>query len=249
MSGLRFVPLGVGDAFTALHYSSCLAIEAAGEWILVDCPHPIQKMMREASAQSGVVIAPERISGVVLTHLHGDHASGLEGLAYYFHFGLRKRLKLLVHPHVEERLWSGHLAAGMEQLLPAVGAKAREMKFEDYFDRISLREGAPVQFGPFEIDCRMTIHHVPTTALRFRAEGRSLGYSADTAFDPTLIEWLAAADTVIHETNLGIHTPYESLAALPLELRKRMKLIHYPDAFDLGSSVIEPLVQGRLYQA
>jgi ribonuclease BN (tRNA processing enzyme) len=88
------------------------------------------------------------------------------------------------------------------------------------------------------------MHSLPTTALRIRAGGRSLGYSADTSFDPTLIDWLAQADLVIHETNHGIHTPYEKLAELPADLRERMRLIHYPDDFDLKASAIVPLRQG-----
>lgn len=44
-----------------------------------------------------------------------------------------------------------------------------------------------------------------------------------------------------------MHTPYEKLAALPAELRARMRLIHYPDDFDTSASVIEPLAQGRRY--
>src|SRR5262245_54224648 len=121
MSGLRFLPLGVGDAFSAIHYSSSMALEAAGEWILVDCPHPIQKIIREASARAAAPLAPDLVRGVILTHLHADHASGLEGLAYYTYFYLRRRLPLLLHPAVLERLWEGHLAAGMEELLPRVG--------------------------------------------------------------------------------------------------------------------------------
>jgi hypothetical protein len=31
-------------------------------------------------------------------------------------------------------------------------------------------------------------------------------------------------------------------------LRSRMRLIHYPDAFDLEASTIEPLYQGRCYE-
>ena len=77
--------------------------------------------------------------------------------------------------------------------------------------------------------------------------GRTLGYSADTAFDPGLIAWLAEADLFIHETNYGVHTPYASLAALPADLRARMRLIHYPDAFDLAHSTIEPLEERRVY--
>ncbi|MBI4512233.1 MAG: hypothetical protein HY698_21550 [Deltaproteobacteria bacterium] len=68
--------------------------------------------------------------------------------------------------------------------------------------------------------------------------GRTLGYSSDTAFDPELIAFLEPADLIIHETNLGpAHTPYSALAALPADLRAKLRLIHYPDGFDMTSSI------------
>jgi ribonuclease BN (tRNA processing enzyme) len=245
---MRFVPLGVGDAFSARWYSSCLAIEAEGAWLLVDCPHPIRKILREASATAGVDLDVDRFEAVVVTHLHADHASGLEGFGYFAHFVLRRPARLVAHADVVARLWDGHLAAGMERLLPSVDAPARCMKLEDYFAWTPLALERALQVGPFTIECRKTIHHIPTTALRVRAGGRTLGISADTAFDPSLIAWLAEADLVIHETNYGVHTPYEKLAALPAALRSKMRLIHYPDAFDLANSAIEPLTQGRAYE-
>ena len=244
----RFVPLGVGDAFSALYYSTCVALEAAGTTVLVDCPHPIQKMMREASIASSLNVSPASVAAVLLTHLHADHCSGLEGLAYYTFFYLQRRLPLYLHEDVLARLWDGHLAAGMEHLLPAVGAEVRHMKLDDYFEIHLLRDDAEVQLGPFSIECRKTIHHVPTTALRVRAEGRTLGHSADTAFDESLIAWLGESDLIIHETNHGVHTPYEKLAALPAEVRRKLRLIHYPDGFDEAASVIEALHQGVAYE-
>ncbi|MBI2391735.1 MAG: MBL fold metallo-hydrolase [Deltaproteobacteria bacterium] len=253
----RFVPLGVGDAFTALHYSTCLALEAEGALLLVDCPHPIQKMMREASlAVAGATLAPSRVSAVVLTHLHADHCSGLEGLAFWTFFHERRRLPLYLHREVLDELWHGHLAAGMTHLLtakgsangPAVGVERVRMSLDDYFEVHLLDEARAVSCGPFSIECRKTIHHVPTTALRVRAAGRTLGHSADTAFDESLIAWLQEADLVVHETNHGVHTPYEKLAALPAALRAKMRLVHYPDDFDVAASVIEPLREGRIYE-
>ena len=44
-SPFRFICLGCGDAFSALYYSSCLAIEAGGRTLLIDCPHPIRKIL------------------------------------------------------------------------------------------------------------------------------------------------------------------------------------------------------------
>lgn len=239
---MRVVPLGVGDAFSALFYSSCLAIEHADRWILVDCPHPIRKMLRESSAQVDL----DRVEAVALTHLHADHASGLEGYGYFSHFALSRRALIAAHPPVVERLWAGHLAAGMERLVTGVGPARRTLA--DYFALLPLHVGEAVEVGPFEIECRPTRHHIATTAFRIHAGGKTLGYSADTAFDPDLIEWLADADLVIHETNHGSqHTAYAELAKLPEALRSKMRLIHYPDEFDLGKSVIEPIEQGRTY--
>lgn len=246
--GLRLLALGTGDAFSARWYSTCLALESGGQWLLIDCPHPIRKMMAEASASAGVTLDVDGLVGAVVTHLHADHASGLEGLGYFAFFVLGRRLPLLVHPAVGARLWDGHLAAGMEQLLPAVGAPFREMHLEDYFQPVDLDEARAVELGPFSIECRRTIHHIPTTALRVRAGGRTLSHSADTAFDPGLIDWLMQSDLVLHETNYGVHTPFADLAALPAATRGKMRLVHYPDQLDLEAAAasILPLRQGEL---
>lgn len=247
MSGLRFLTVGIGDAFSALHYSCCLALEAEGRWLLVDCPHPLRKMLHEASMSAGVTLDIDDLDGVVVTHLHADHSSGLEGLGYYSHFVVGRRARLLMHPAVQERLWEGHLAAGMERLIEPETWREHRVGLDDYFEIVPLSEESTVELGPFRVECRRTVHHVPTTALRIQAGGRTLGISSDTTFDRGLIDWLAPSDLIIHETNLGVHTDYEQLVALPEELRARMRLIHYPDFFDIAGSEIEALVQGRLY--
>lgn len=236
------VPLGIGDAFSAIHYSSCVALEHAGRWMLIDCPHPIRKMLKESGA--GIDIGD--IEGVALTHLHADHVSGLEGYGYFSFFALNRKAKLVVHEAVKARLWDGCLAAGMEHLgLPGTD-RARRCGLDDYYDVVPISEASPAELGPFHIECRRTQHHIPTTAFRVRAGDTTIGYSADTAFDASLIAWLSEADLVIHETNYGpAHTPYAKLAELPPELRAKMRLIHCPDDFDHAGSAIEPLVQGR----
>lgn len=243
---MRILPLGVGDAFTARYYSSSVAVEHEGQWLLIDCPHPIRKMMREASEKAGVRLDVGDITALALTHLHADHSSGVEGFGYFCHFAVGHEARLLVHPEVEADLWHRHLHAGMHQLLPKADGTPVPKELHDFFEVTQLDETRAVRIGPFEIECRKTIHHIPTTALRIRAGGKTLGYSADTAFDPSLIQWLSASDLFIHETNFGVHTPYEKLAALPESTRKKMRLIHYPDEFDVGASVIPALRQGEL---
>lgn len=244
---MRFVTLGVGDAFSRVHYSSSLAVEHEGFWMLVDCPHPLRKIMKESGDAAGVPLDVDRIGGVVLTHLHADHCAGLEDLAYYSFFTVGRKVELYAHPKVLARVWENHLAAGMDQTLAAIDQPPVRRTMDDYFRVHPLSETEEVRAGPFLVTCRPTIHHIFTTAVRLRAGGRSLGCSADTAFDPTLIEWLARSDVIVHETNVGLHTPYEKLLGLPEAVRRKIRLIHYPDAFDANASAIEPLREGRLY--
>lgn len=246
MSELRLVCLGVGDAFSRLWYTSALALRCEGQWLLIDCPHPIRKILAESGASAGEPLDVDSIAGVVLTHLHADHASGLEGFAFYNHFALGRKTVLLAHPAVLEPLWERQLAVTMSRLSLDPAAPA-SMQLTDYFDIRPLDEARATTFGPFSIECRLTRHPVPTFALRLSGGGRCLGHSSDTAFDPGLIDWLSASDLILHETNLGVHTPYADLAALPEPLRRRMRLTHYPDNFAPSPPAIELLVQGQAY--
>jgi ribonuclease BN (tRNA processing enzyme) len=248
MSGPRLLVLGVGDAFSALHYSSSFAVEAHGRWLLIDCPHPIFKMLHEAGQQSGLTLDLKQLDGLVLTHLHADHCSGLEGLAFYYRYILNQRVPLYTHADVVADLWSRSLAAGMEFSLQKIGLPPVQRVLDEFFDVHLLAPGQPATIGSFTIDCRPTIHNIPTIAVRVSGGGRSLGYSADTIFDPNLVEWLAASELVIHEASgTFMHTPYAALAALPEPLRRKIRLIHCPDDFDDANSVLELLHQGQLY--
>lgn len=245
MTGMSVLPIGVGDAFSRLHYSSSVVLESGGQRLLIDCAHPIRKVLHEAGERAGTPLDIPDIDAVLITHLHGDHVSGLDSFAYFVHFALGKKVKLLCHPLVRERLWSDCLAAAMDGLLSAGGSAPEPKRFDDYFEWLPLSETEPVRFGPFAIESRLTRHHVPTTALRVTAGARTLGYSADTSYDPQLIDWLSRAHLILHETNLGEHTPHESLAALPESLRARMRLYHYPDGFDPQPRAIELLREGE----
>ena len=243
MSELEVVVLGVGDTFSERHHSTAVLLVCDGFRLAIDCPDQYRGVLKDAAEVSGKSLSLSDIDHVLITHVHGDHMNGLEGVAFYKHFVDRRRLTLLTGPELREYIWEQRLQASMSALWD--GQQYRQLGFDDYFEHVPLSWTEKVQLGPFTIRARRTIHHVPTSALFIEAAGRKLGYSADTAFDPELIAFLEPADLIIHETNLGpAHTPYAALAALPAELRARMRLIHYMDSFDTEASVITPLREG-----
>lgn len=243
MSDFRVTALGVGDTFSARHFPTALLLCASGFNLAIDCPDSYRRVLAHARGTSRDVPELTDLSHVLITHVHGDHMNGLEGVAFFKRFVEQKRVELVTSSEVRSVIWEQRLRAPMERLFD--GSAHRTLGFDDYFAHHELGFDAPLEVGPFRIWARPTLHHVPTSALLIEAHGKKLGYSSDTAFDPELISFLEPADLILHETNYGpAHTPYAKLCGLPQSLQRRMRVIHYPDEFDPGENVLRPIAQG-----
>ncbi len=186
MSPFQVIVLGVGDTFSELHAPSSLLLVANGFHLAIDCPDMYRRVLREASQNGAGPLDLSRIDDVLLTHVHGDHMNGLEGVGFYKHFWEHKRMRLHTFPESLDGLWDRRLKISMGQLWN--GERHMEMRFEDYFDARPLSWEGVNRVGPFEVELRMTRHHVATCSLKVRYQERCLGYSSDTAFDPGLID-------------------------------------------------------------
>jgi ribonuclease BN (tRNA processing enzyme) len=243
MSGFDLIALGVGDTFSEVHHPTAFLLQAEGFSLAIDCPDSYRAVLRDAARTTDRGLSLADIDDVLITHVHGDHMNGLEGVAFFKRFAQGKRVVLHTTPEAAAVLWEQRLRAPMEHLWD--GRCLQRLRFEDYFELHLLAWSGESRIGPFRVLTRRTVHHVPTCALLIEHGGRTLGYSSDTAFDPSLVDFLSSADLILHETNLGpAHTPWQSLVELPQDLRRRMRLVHYPDGLEIDG--IERLPQGAL---
>ncbi len=244
--GFELIVLGVGDAFSQCRYPAALLLSCEGYLLAIDCPDRYRAVLHDASKRSGRSLDLARIDDFLITHVHGDHMSGIEMIGFYKRFVEGgERIRLHTTEEVREVIWDERLKGSMGVL--SDGRETRQMVFEDFFDYRPLDWQGNNRVGPFSLNIRRTKHHVPTTALMIEASGRKLGYSCDTAFDPELIAFLEPADLIVHETNFGpCHTDIEQLNGLSTALRRKMRLIHYPDEFERDCSDIVPLDEGEI---
>lgn len=251
---LYLLPLGIGDAFTSLFFHSSFLLIAEGRLVLVDCPAPLRRIVHEASRKAHLELDVADIDHVILTHMHGDHCNGLEEFAFYKRFVLNaERPHLYLLPEVEDRLWGKRLSGVLEEIsIPGTSVASRR-GFEDYFQVHKWEEGEFQHLAELGLDMefviRRTNHFIPCFGFRARLNDYSVGYSADTAFDPKHIDFLKSASLVIHETGHGSgHTPLQELAGLSPELRSKMVLIHVPDDLNVFDCGIPVLSEGSLYE-
>ena len=242
---MKILITGIGDAYTARHFGTSALIEAPEGYILLDCPEPIHRVLREATEAANWNVDYRSINDIILTHLHGDHSNGLEML------GFRRLFMDDSNPAVKPRLHTTQPVADRlwEKLAPSMdGANYGTLRtLDDFYDLRIIDPDHEATIAGLSVHCRYTGHPISTIGLLFSNGTNTFGWSSDTPYEQKHIVWLNQADVIVHESNLGMaHTPIEDLNALPDELRAKIRLIHLPDDFDPGTTDMVPLRQGEV---
>ncbi len=246
---MRMLVLGVGDAFTRLHFGTSVLLEGPEGFVLLDCPDLVHRALHEASARASWKVDALGINDILLTHLHGDHCNGLESCGFAHAYPPAGAASSATRPRIHtsrpvaDRLW--------ERLAPAMdeAASARPRTLDDYYDLRVLEPGTTATVAGLDVQCRFTQHPIPTIGLLISDGNRTLGWSGDTVFEQAHIEWLNQADVIVHEANRGdAHTSVETLNTLPPALQSKIRLVHMVDDFDPAATQMTPLHEGEVLE-
>ena len=240
---MRIIVTGPGDAFSATRFGSSALIETAEGFVAIDCPASPLAMYRSAASRTGIPIDPGSIRHVLLTHLHADHAGGLETMAFY------RRYKAADGPRpglwgaaaVMNRVW--------ERLAPSMDGRrdgdTPSASLEDFFEPGILREDSETRVGDLRVRIRWGVHSIPTVGMLISDGTTTVGWSGDTEFQRAHADWLAQADLIVHECGESAkHATWAELRTLPTEIQRRMRLLHVPDDVALPEGPMRRLHDG-----
>ncbi len=219
---MKLTIVGCGDAFGAGgRLQTGYHVDLGHHRFLIDCG---------ATSLIGLNkfgIDPNGISTIFLSHLHGDHYSGLVWwMLHAQHVAKRTDpLTVIGPPGVEDRVLQT-----AELMFP--GSTKIERRYPLIFKE--CHAGVPLVEGPVMVTAWEVSHPsgAPSHALRFETGGKVLAFSGDTEWVEALVPASAGADLFITECYafdgpVRYHTSWKILEEnLPRIAAKRILLTH-----------------------
>ena len=217
---MRITVVGSGDAFgSGGRFNTCFWLETAKSTLLIDCG---------ASALPGLKarkLDPNRIDGVVLSHLHGDHFGGLPFLLLDGQFLSRRDRPLLIAGPPGTR---ARLDAALEVFFP----KSTGSKWRFAWQVVEIEVGRETYMLSHSLVTAEVIHQsgAPSTALRLLDGQTVFAYSGDTEWTEALLPIAAEANLFVcecyaYEGRITGHMTWEILKPRMRGLRARRVMV------------------------
>jgi ribonuclease BN (tRNA processing enzyme) len=234
----------VSTRYSAAGLSTSIFIDHKGGRLIVDCGDgcvrdsiEVERFMRENGMdlpKRDLKEAGEAILGVVISHPHYDHYSGLLTLLNFLQLLGRETFLPIVYPQG---------SAPIESMVDHFTDYLWEEPLYD-IDLLPMTPGEMIELGGVELDCISSIHRhsrpgavggpVDSLSYRFRMDGETIVYTGDTGDPAPLIKFARGADLVVIETTFpgpgpgadGVHLTVAQAEELARTAKEHM-LVHF----------------------
>lgn len=215
---------------------------------IVDCGEGKQRWLIDCGTTAPVALHQLGLSvadftGVLVTHMHGDHVFGLEETGFFNYFVLKRRVKLWLPGQLMssrsgipgEDLWENCLRGpmGTVQLLDG---SPYEVGLDDYFDVQFLEEHTPYDLEGVKVEL-FEVDHVPHKPCYGLILNDQVAYTSDCKYSRDRIDTLLdrGCHTIFHDCYFGpafrgrVHSAFVEIAELPPSIASHIVLMHYND--------------------
>ena len=235
--------LGSGSAFTVganNFHSNIFLVTETGKKLLIDCGSDIRFSLYKEG------FSYRDITDIYISHLHSDHAGGLEFVGFTTKFDPQcDRPKLYLSDELAAEIWQNTLSGGMKSI--EGGITSLDSFFEVH--SISYERHFYWQNIKFELVQMTHINNgtylMPTYGLFFQLNNTYIFLTTDTQLCYEQLEkYYQKADLIFHDCETAkyptpVHAHYQDLVKLPKKIKRKMWLYGYqpgklPNAKDDG---------------
>lgn len=216
-----FTMLGVGNGFSGQVLNNNALLEVDGERTLIDCG--ITAM--EGLAKQGLTFG--EIDRIFITHLHFDHAGGLEAAALYSRYFSHKKITLILPAPIRSIAWENQLSGALDNAAEGLH------QLGDYFHLLSPAEGEPFRLCGALQSSFIRTKHVGGKFSCGLYLGEKAFYTSDMVCDRELMEQLvnSGVEHILHDCQVApgavVHAGLNELLTYPEKVRGRLRLMHH----------------------
>lgn len=236
---MKLVFLGSGSAFTLgddNFHSNMLLVSDQGNKLLIDCGSDIRFSLHAAG------FSYVDITDIYISHLHADHAGGLEYIGFSTKFDPRcQKPTLYLNKDLVSKLWHSTLSGGMSSI------EGRIADIKTYFNIKRIDENNYFLWENINFNIVKCVHVdngqfiVNSYGLFFNLYGIKVFFTSDQKFCFNAIAgFYEQADIIFQDCETSyfqtqVHAHYKELLNLPQKIKNKMWLYHYqpgalPDA-------------------
>jgi ribonuclease BN (tRNA processing enzyme) len=228
---LKILFLGSGSAFGLGpdNYHSNILFQIDEDTLLVDAGTDIKYSLRDQK------LCYKDIKNIYISHLHNDHAGGVEWLALitYFDPDYSHKPKIFASEKIIDDLWSKCLAGGLSTITQT------RASLSTYFDVHPIKQYEGFEWHSIQFKLVQTIHFysdhelMPSFGFMFDYNNKRIFFTSDTQNAPSQLKvFYEEADVIFHDCETsphksGVHAHYSDLIKLPSHIKKKMWLYHY----------------------
>lgn len=222
--------LGTGSAFNFELGNTCFLVRPEsenGRVLLVDCGYTVPAVLSDWGQL-------DKITDVIITHLHADHVGGLETFLFYHYyvlgrFGKPKPRLYVATQALADALWQNSLRGGMDNIMFADGTTGIA-KLEDYFE-VCVGTSIEIDGLPgMELISTPHLDGMENYAIRF---SNGVYFSGDSTILPP-----HDPEIIFQDCQFSVPSPNDPhiayatlLEGLPESVRKKTHLIHLSPNF------------------
>jgi ribonuclease BN (tRNA processing enzyme) len=216
----KLTVIGCGDAFgSGGRLQTSFLLDTARSRVLIDCGATTLMGFHRQQIDGNT------IGTILISHLHGDHFSGLAWWLMHAHYVSDRKEPLVIAgpPGLEQRL---HTA--MEALFP--GSSSMPLRFELTY--VAFDSQLPLDVGGVAVTPFQVNHPsgAPAFAMRIESGGRCVAFSGDTKWVDNLVSCAQGANLFIvdcfgYDNDIGFHMSWKTISAHLKDITARHVLL------------------------